>query len=749
MRRASLIAVFCLVGCGPSAMPDAGSDAPMQDAPALDAPDAALTLRADAGPNRYAYVDEDVVLDGSASTLAVLYTWNTGDGRALPASSDPVATVRYPAPGRYSAVLTIEGREGTRRTDAVVISVTHRPVFQPQSSSSVAYLPPETASGRAAAVAVAVEDADALAVFLESPDGSLGALDTFAVCDGPRSVASLGPQRAAVSCASDARVAIVDASTREVSFVALPRGSRPQGVIALDGARLAVALQGTGELALLVAEGSTFRVDRILSAIEDARALTLLPDGRVVVSRWRSPNGGGELAVLDLASGARSVVRLAVDPQIASDTEIGGVPNYLESLAVSPDGRLLLVASLQAAIGEGTYRAGRALRFETTVRATLSFVAVPAIANGELVEDFGRRRQFDNRGFASAAVFSERGDFAYVATRGNRTIERYDVLADTTSGSLQDLGYAIQGLALMGSRLFVDASLSRTLRVLSLDGRDALETVSMHATVAVEPLAPAILRGAQLFNDSADPRLSRDGYIACAHCHLDGLDDHRVWDFTDRGEGLRNTVDLSGRMGEGHGPIHWSGNFDELEDFENDIRNAFGGTGLLDDADFAAHADTLGEPKRGLSEDLDALAAYVRTLTLAPSPHRDADGTLTDAAERGRAIFLRPELGCTDCHGGEALTDSAFVAAATPLLHDVGTLGPGSGMRRGGPLSGIDTPTLRGLWDTAPYLHDGSAASLHEVLRERNPTDQHGVTSGLSEPELADLIAYLLCLDGA
>lgn len=745
MTRALFIALVCCIGCGPSAMPDAGSDAPTDDAPSVDAP--APTLRADAGPNRYAYVDEDVVLDGSGSTLAVQFTWNTGDGRSLPSSSDPVATVRYPAPGRYSAVLTIEGADGTRRTDVAVISVTHRPVFQPQSSSSVAYL--EASETAPAAVAVAVEDADALAVFVEASDGTLGALQTFAICDGPRSVASLGAQRVAVSCARDARVAIVDVDSGSVGFVALPRGARPQGILALDGDRLAVALQGTGELALLVADGSTFRLDRIVPAIEDARALTRLPDGRVVVSRWRSPDGGGELAVLDPISGTRSVVHLAVDPQIASDTEIGGVPNYLASLAVSPDGRLLLVASLQAAIGEGTYRAGRALRFETTVRATLSFVEVPEPAGGELVEDFGRRRQFDNRGFSSAVVFSERGDFAYVATRGNRTVERYDVLADTNSGSLQDLGYAIEGLALAGSRLFVDASLSRTLRVLSLDGRDALEPVSMHATVAVEPLAPAILRGAQLFNDSADPRLSRDGYIACAHCHLDGLDDHRVWDFTDRGEGLRNTVDLSGRIGEGHGPIHWSGNFDELEDFENDIRDAFGGTGLLSDAEFASHADTLGEPKRGLSEDLDALAAYVRTLAYAPSPYRDADGTLSDAAERGRTIFLRPALGCTDCHGGAALTDSAFVAAAMPLLHDVGTLGPGSGMRRGGPLSGIDTPTLHGLWETAPYLHDGSAASLHEVLRERNPDDRHGVTSGLTEPELADLIAYLLCLDGA
>jgi hypothetical protein len=44
-------------------------------------------------------------------------------------------------------------------------------------------------------------------------------------------------------------------------------------------------------------------------------------------------------------------------------------------------------------------------------------------------------------------------------------------------------------------------------------------------------------------------------------------------------------------------------------------------------------------------------------------------------------------------------------------LRDVGTIRqPGSGKRLGAQLTGIDPPTLRGLWDTAPYLHDGSAA---------------------------------------
>ena len=83
-----------------------------------------------------------------------------------------------------------------------------------------------------------------------------------------------------------------------------------------------------------------------------------------------------------------------------------------------------------------------------------------------------------------------------------------------------------------------------------------------------------------------------------------------------------------------------------------------------------------------------------------------------------------------------------------PLLHDVGTLGPGSGQRLGGTLTGIDTPTLHGVWRTGPYLHDGSAATLREVLVDRNPSDQHGTTSTLSTSEIDDLVAYLLCLDG-
>ena len=58
----------------------------------------------------------------------------------------------------------------------------------------------------------------------------------------------------------------------------------------------------------------------------------------------------------------------------------------------------------------------------------------------------------------------------------------------------------------------------------------------------------------------------------------------------------------------------------------------------------------------------------------------------------------------------------------------------------------FDTPSLRELWLTAPYLHDGRATTLRELLTTFNPSDRHGRTSGLSEDELTALEAFLLGL---
>jgi hypothetical protein len=153
----------------------------------------------------------------------------------------------------------------------------------------------------------------------------------------------------------------------------------------------------------------------------------------------------------------------------------------------------------------------------------------------------------------------------------------------------------------------------------------------------------------------------------------------------------------------------------------------------------------LGDPKAGASADLDALADYVSSLTEFPKSHRrQTNGAATLAGENGRQHFLN--LQCNACHSGADFTDSAFA-----VLHNVGTIKPSSGQRLGGPLTGIDTPTLRGIADTSPYLHDGSASDLTSVFNETNaPTGTaHAGFRALDATQQNELLAFLLELDGS
>ena len=58
----------------------------------------------------------------------------------------------------------------------------------------------------------------------------------------------------------------------------------------------------------------------------------------------------------------------------------------------------------------------------------------------------------------------------------------------------------------------------------------------------------------------------------------------------------------------------------------------------------------------------------------------------------------------------------------------------------------FDVPTLHEVWRTAPYLYDGRARNLREMLTTWNTEDYHGITSDLTEQELSDLEIYVLSL---
>jgi cytochrome c peroxidase len=256
-------------------------------------------------------------------------------------------------------------------------------------------------------------------------------------------------------------------------------------------------------------------------------------------------------------------------------------------------------------------------------------------------------------------------------------------------------------------------------------------------TVAVDKLNTEELLGLKLFYQARRPDISPEGYISCASCHAGGGSDGMTWDVTHLGEGLRNTMSLNGASGTRFGDLHWSGNFDEVQDFEIQMEKLNGGEGLIPGITFTTQSP-LTLVTSGQSADLDALATYVNSLgkdRVKRSPYRTYRGSLTEAAERGRIVF--DNAGCADCHAGAAFRDG--------LRHDVGTTKASSGTRLGGAaLTEIRTPSLIQLWETGPFFHDGSAATLQDVLSQSSDPS-HAV--GLTSEEESDLIEYQLSID--
>jgi cytochrome c peroxidase len=131
-------------------------------------------------------------------------------------------------------------------------------------------------------------------------------------------------------------------------------------------------------------------------------------------------------------------------------------------------------------------------------------------------------------------------------------------------------------------------------------------------------------------------------------------------------------------------------------------------------------------------EVASAVDAYLKSLEPVPSP-RLIKGQLSPTAQRGEKLFHNPQVGCAECHPRGLFTDMK--------RYDVGTRGA---LDRPG--DEFYTTTLIEVWRTAPYLHDGSAATMREVLTTRNAGDQHGRTSHLQPAEIDALIEYVLSL---
>jgi large repetitive protein len=677
----------------------------------------------------------------------VTYSWNFGDG-SPPTTASPLNTAShaYAAPGLYTVTLTATDSGGTVRTRTFVQAI-YAPIggaARPAQSSTITV---ENVAGSNARVWLVNQDNDSVSVF----DAVTSAkLREIAVGAAPRSVAVAPDGRIWVVNKGSATVSVIDrTSLAVVQTIALPRATMPFGLVfAPDGSAAYVTLEALGQLLKLHPGTGAVTGSAMVGPNPRHLSITAASDS-ILVSRFISPplpgeatasvstqSGGvprgGEVVVVTAAMVVDRTVVLQHSDRPDSSSQGSGVPNYLAAPVIAPGGGSAWVPSKQDNVKRGVLRNGIGLDFQNTVRAVSSRIDLSA-----WVEDPVARIDHDNASLASAAVFHPNGAYLFVALQTSRQVAVIDPVSRNELFRF-DTGRAPDGLAISadGSRLFVNNFMDRTLgvydlsRLVNFGEMGALAVMTPNA-VASERLIAQVLQGKRLFYDARDPRLARDAYMSCASCHNDGGHDGRVWDMTGFGEGLRNTISLRGR-GAGHGRVHWSGNFDEVQDFEGQIRTLAGGNGLMSNADFSigTRSQPLGDKKGGLSADLDALAAYVASLdTFAQSPYRPAASSLSAIAVEGKLVFARQN--CTSCH-----TSSPFTNSASNTLANVGTIKPSSGSRLGAPLVGLDVPTLRDVWATAPYLHDGSAATLEAAIKAHTGL-------GIGDADATRLAAYL------
>ncbi len=676
------------------------------------------------------------------------YLWNFGDGNT---SAAPHPSHDYAQAGHYTVSLRVSDGQVNRFAGLTVTVLEPVAALQPTSSRTMALATTRNE------IWVVNPESNTVGVLNVSTDSPV-LVQEILVGDKPRTVAfSLDESLAYVACEGANALYVINVATRAISQTRAT-GHMPFGVaVARNDGRVVVTNQGDGTLTIFTPDLSGASA---VATGETPRAIAITGDGAYAyVTDYFTQGDVGTVWKVDLATGVIAKTILLVEDPGPDTTSSGqGFPNILSTIEIEPSGKYLWVGGIKSNTGRGLFANGLPLLPTNRVRGVL--IGIDLMLDEEVL---GHRIDTNNADMASAIGFSPNGRYLATTHQGAETLSFYDLpfakaLTDKSDGEAVPffrtaVGSAPQGVLISpdATRAYVNNFMSRTLSVHDLGNLQSVVLLGQSPTANAEPLDPNLLNGKRKFYRSTEPVFSVSNYISCVSCHADGgMADGRTWDFTEIGEGLRNTIDLRGKGGMAHGPVHWSANFDEIQDFENDIVHAFGGLGLAQDGE-GPHPSLSGPPNAGRSQDLDDLAAYVASLDAPPpSPHRDENGLLVGEALVGRELFHGAAQGCTTCHGTPRFTDSVLTLnPANYLLHDVGTLLPSSGGRLGGPLPGLDTPSLQGAWATPPYLHDGRAATLRDVVTTHNVADAHGNTSHLSPSQIDALVAYLQSIDGS
>ncbi len=602
--------------------------------------------------------------------------------------------------------------------------------------------------GLAAAWLIGSELADGL-MSSAAAEGQGAATDAMRATDRSPVAVALTPDEKWLVTANQTSgtISLVNVEAGTVADEA-PCGRLPSGIaITPDGRRALITARESGELTIFdIASGKLAPAGQVRLGFEP-RGVALAPDGklayvaltaanavavvdleqqketkRIDVDRWPRYVGlsrdGAKLAVGCSGSGSISVIDTAKG-EVAFSQNFESI--NIGHLLVSADGQRVYAPSMvyrQNPINPRTIRLGWVLASRIGYigldKPARRFAISLDVTGKAMSDPYGIGLSTDEEWLACTSsgthelLVYKLDRMPFNDTPGPGDVVDQRLAADRKAFGRIELGGRPMGLAVArDGRAFVANYLLNAVQVVDLVKRTVVRTIDLGG-----PAEPSLARrGEAIFYDA---RHSLDQWYSCHSCHYEGGGNSVTMDTRNDGTDRTFKSVLPLYNVTRTGPWTWHG-------WQKDLRAAM----------VKSFTDTMQGPKPS-EEDISAIIAYLETLKVPPSPHRQTDGELSPAAARGEGVFRSEKAGCTTCHSGPLLTDGQ--------IHDVG-LGSSRDVYKG-----FNTPSLLGLHNKVRYLHHGRAKSLEEVLTEYHDPAQVTGVGELTADERKDLIEYLKSL---
>ena len=518
---------------------------------------------------------------------------------------------------------------------------------------------------------------------------------------------------------SQGKVFVIDAQQNTVTRTIEVGHSPNAPVLSPDGTRLYVCNQFDNDLSVI--DLATAKEIARVPVVREPVAADITPDGRQLFVANLIPFGRADVEYI-----ASSISVIDTESFEVTQIPLLNGAEGLRGLKVSPDGDYVFVSHILARFQVPTTQLERG--WVATNGLSVIRVSDQKLIHTVLLDDI-------NLGFPNpwAIDFSEDGNSLIVTSAGNHELSLIDLpamlekvqetAAETENQEQSNLyvhndlsflsgirtriplkGKGPRSIAVSGQQAYVSHYFSDSIDVVDFSNPRSIQIESFELNPNLQMSQERL--GELYWHDAS---LCFQKWLSCSSCHPDARTDGLNWDLLN--DGIANPKNAKSMLyAHRTPPTTWLG---VRANAEVSVRAG------IKHIQFAVRPEA----------DAEALDAYLKSLRPEPSPHL-VNGELSESALRGKELFRTQR--CSRCHEGELYTDLQ--------QHYVGTT---RGVDEGKP---VDTPSLIEVWRTAPYLHDGRAATIRDVLT----SDEHAAifsrTERLSEEELSDLEAFILSL---